>query len=58
MKLEPEDQEAAGWGDEEELILDEGKPASSHDTNLVSFDWPIRLLSSHTNHLYSNTPVK
>lgn len=27
MKLEPEEQEAVGWGEDDELIIDEGEPA-------------------------------
>lgn len=25
MKLEPEEQDAVGWGDDEDLVIDEGK---------------------------------
>ena len=25
MKMEPEEQEAGGWGDDDELIIDEGE---------------------------------
>lgn len=29
MKLEPEDQEVTGWGDDEDLVIDEGRTVHS-----------------------------
>ena len=50
MKLEPEDLETGGWGDDDELVIDEG-------TSLVSTDRHIDCLSPSVSVCLQKVPL-
>lgn len=49
MKLEPEEQEAGGWGDDDDLIIDEGESRASPLCNIDFTKGDISCVESITN---------